>query len=106
MSTPLGRKQANVYCDFVTFPFGILGQFGTFLYRFPILAVFSTFENVQWLFLPVPWVGRRCVIMVFLDHTHLLIYMCTQRRLGPVLEVYKSYQSGLRQCMRTPAKLL
>ena len=28
--------------------------------------------NVLWLFLTVPWVGLRCVIMVFPDHTHFL----------------------------------
>ena len=28
--------------------------------------------NVLWLFLTVPWVGLQCVIVVFLDHTHLL----------------------------------
>ena len=28
--------------------------------------------NVLWLFLAVPWVGLRCVIVVFPDHTHLL----------------------------------
>ena len=28
--------------------------------------------NVLWLFLMVPWVGLQCVIVVFLDHTHLL----------------------------------
>ena len=28
--------------------------------------------NVLWLFLAVPWVGLRCVIVVFSDHTHLL----------------------------------
>ena len=28
--------------------------------------------NVLWLFLTVPWAGLRCVIVVFLDHTHLL----------------------------------
>ena len=28
--------------------------------------------NVQWLFLTVPWVGFQFVILVFLDHTHLL----------------------------------
>ena len=27
---------------------------------------------VLWLFLKVPWVGLQCVILVFLDHTHLL----------------------------------
>ena len=28
--------------------------------------------NVLWLFLKVPWVGLQYVIVVFLDHTHLL----------------------------------
>ena len=28
--------------------------------------------NVLWLFLVVPWVGLRCVIVVFPDYTHLL----------------------------------
>ena len=28
--------------------------------------------NVLWLFLAVSWVGLHCVIVVFLDHTHLL----------------------------------
>ena len=29
--------------------------------------------NVLWLFLAVPWVGLQCVIVVFPDHTHLLL---------------------------------
>ena len=29
--------------------------------------------NVLWLFLTVPWIGLQCVIVVFPDHTHLLI---------------------------------
>ena len=32
--------------------------------------------NVQWLFLTVPWVGLQCVIVVFPDHTHLLMNGC------------------------------
>ena len=28
--------------------------------------------NVLWLFLAVPWVGQQYVIVLFLDHTHLL----------------------------------
>ena len=28
--------------------------------------------NVMWLFLTVPWVGLQYVIVVFLDHIHLL----------------------------------
>ena len=30
--------------------------------------------NYLWLFLTVPWVGLRCVIVVFPDHTHLLVW--------------------------------
>ena len=29
--------------------------------------------NVLWLFLAVPWVGLRCVIVIFPDHTNLLL---------------------------------
>ena len=29
--------------------------------------------NVLWLFLMVPWVGLQYVIVVFPDHTHLLL---------------------------------
>ena len=31
--------------------------------------------NVLWLFLAVPWVGLQYVIVVFLDHTHLLLML-------------------------------
>ena len=30
--------------------------------------------NVLWFFLMVPWVGLWCVILVFPDHSHLLLY--------------------------------
>ena len=33
--------------------------------------------NVRWLFLTVPWVGLQCVIVVFLDHTHINITTST-----------------------------
>ena len=29
--------------------------------------------NVLWLFLTVPWIGLQCVIVVFPNHTHLLV---------------------------------
>ena len=29
--------------------------------------------DALWLFLTVPWVGLQCVIVVFPDHTHLLL---------------------------------
>ena len=32
--------------------------------------------NVLWLFLTVPWIGLQRVIVVFPDHTHLLLEMC------------------------------
>ena len=28
--------------------------------------------GILWLFLPAPWDGMQCVIVVFHDHTHLL----------------------------------
>ena len=31
--------------------------------------------NVLWLFLVVPWVGLKCVIVVFADNTHLLFVL-------------------------------
>ena len=31
--------------------------------------------NFLWLFLTMPWVGLRCVIVVFLNHTHLLFVL-------------------------------
>ena len=36
--------------------------------------------NVLWLFLTVPWVGLQCVIVVFPDHTHLLLDRSKFRR--------------------------
>ena len=30
--------------------------------------------NVPWFFLMVPWAGLQCVIVVFPDHTHLLLF--------------------------------
>ena len=31
--------------------------------------------KVMWLFLAVLWVGLHCVIVVFPDHTHLILYV-------------------------------
>ena len=31
--------------------------------------------NVLWLFLTVTWVGLQCLIVIFPDHTHLLLYL-------------------------------
>ena len=35
--------------------------------------------NVLWLVCPLLWVGLQCVLVVFLDHNHLLFYMLTYR---------------------------
>ena len=35
--------------------------------------------NVLWLFLAVLWVGLQCVIVVFPDHTHLLLDITCER---------------------------
>ena len=40
-----------------------------FLLSHPCLAILY----VLWLFLTVPWVGLQCVIVVFPDHTRLLL---------------------------------
>ena len=31
--------------------------------------------NAMWLFLTMPGIGLQCVIVVFPDHTHFLIYL-------------------------------
>ena len=30
--------------------------------------------GVMWTFLTVPWFGLQCVVVIFPDHTHLLLY--------------------------------
>ena len=34
--------------------------------------------NFLWLYLMVPWVGLKCMIEVFPDHTHLPLYKISQ----------------------------
>ena len=34
--------------------------------------------SVLWLFLTVQWVGLQCMIVVFTDHSHLLLFMINQ----------------------------
>ena len=36
--------------------------------------------SVLWLFLKVPWVGLQCVIVVFPDHTHLLLSVAAENK--------------------------
>ena len=43
---------------------------GCFALSYGCLAI----VNVLWFFLMEPWVGLQCVIVVFPDHTHFLIY--------------------------------
>ena len=40
--------------------------------------------NVMWLLLTVSWVGLQCVIVVFPDHTHLLL-----ASLSCIAQIYK-----------------
>ena len=37
--------------------------------------------HVLWLFLSVPWIGLRCVIVVVPDHTHLLFLPATNEKI-------------------------
>ena len=48
--------------------------------------------NVTWLLLTVPWVGLRCVILVFLDHIHFFG--------GSNLQINSNFESTLlsKQC--------
>ena len=39
--------------------------------------------SVLWLFLPYPWLGLQCVIVVFPDHTHL--HFGTKRNLADLI---------------------
>ena len=38
-----------------------------------LFYIFLVTLNVFWLFLAVPWVGLQCVIVLFPDHTPLLL---------------------------------
>ena len=79
----------DVYCIFVTFPCGILGQVLYLIVSFPDLCRLFYFIKklgkerhclitkrmmVEWLFLAIPWGGLRFVIMVFPGHTHYISY--------------------------------
>ena len=51
---------------------------------------------VVWLFLAVPWVCLQFVIVVFPDHTHLLLFAAkyskndTRRKITPIFALYKT----------------
>ena len=51
--------------------------------------------SVLWLFLTVPWVDLRCVIVVFPDHTHSFCIL-DQLRCGVSGQVWYLLVSGLR----------
>ena len=38
-----------------------------------LAAAICQYNYDLWLFLIVPWIGLQCVIVVFPDHTHLLL---------------------------------
>ena len=54
--------------DFFTFPCGILGQAWYLILLIPDLCHFAYFDAVGW---------SACVIVVFPDHIHLLLIMCS-----------------------------
>ena len=51
--------------------------------------------NVLWPFLAVPWVGLKCVIVVFPDHTHLLFHSVYNNSL--LSEVQKSLSTSKKE---------
>ena len=52
----------------------VMSSFIIILTRKRELMVLCPFTvNITWLFLIVPWVCLQCVIVVFSDHTHLLL---------------------------------
>ena len=84
------------YCE-CYFPIGILGQVLYLIVSIPDLCTLTYFAiilmgkkelvallslsswffvMVVWLFLALPWVCLRFVIVVFPDHTHLLFLTC------------------------------
>ena len=63
------------------FPIGILGQVWYLIVSIPDLCTITYFffwclvtDSFLWPSLTVPWVGLQCVILVFPDHTHLLLW--------------------------------
>ena len=44
--------------------------------------------NVMWLILTVSWVGLQCVILVFPDHTHLLLVLSQHIGNNPILTYF------------------
>ena len=82
--SPVGKGPlalvCDVHCDFVTFPFGILGHVWYLIVSIPDPCCLSYFALlslsswclviVVWLFLAVPYACLQFVIMVFPDHTH------------------------------------
>ena len=47
--------------------------------------------NVLWLFLTVPWIGLQCAIVVFPDHTHLLLNIEFECNCIPMLCIISIY---------------
>ena len=45
--------------------------------------------NVLWPFIAVPWVGLRCLIIIFPDHTHLLFKMASDAASGMIKVVFQ-----------------
>ena len=93
----------DVHCDFVTFPFGILGHVWYLIVSIPDPCCLSYFALlslsswclviVVWLFLAVPYACLQFVIMVFPDHTHLLFFKFTNKQSTIVLQKLRLMQN-------------
>ena len=103
----------DVYCDSVTFPFGILGQVWFWSYRFFIFAVFLTLLlNNRWLlihpFLRIIqfhfWVEIPRMIQYWLQHNKQLAIQCEKLNVYSILNHY--YKSHLRAAIFWKGKTL
>ena len=68
----------DVYCDFVTFPFGILIVsipdfccLSYFYISYMFQEIFHLFVTCLFLTVTVMWAGLQCLVVVSPDHTHL-----------------------------------
>ena len=72
--------------------------------------------NFLWLFLAVPCAGMRCVIVIFLDHTHLLFFMVmiwrnslrrmVMMRMGRMRIIIMTMMRRMRRCWKMRRMLI
>ena len=64
----VGFCVCSMFCDALLC---VLSSFSIILMEKREMVALLCLVIVMWLFLRVPWGGLQCVIVVFLDHTHL-----------------------------------